>query len=71
MTDIILALAVILIFIFVFFTLKKLELFLDKNRRIVDREPEDDDEEVVIAAKFPKKKKALGLVAFSVLISNC
>lgn len=57
MTDIILAVAVILIFVFVFFTLKKLDLFLGKNRRIVEREPEDDDKEVLIAGKFPKKKR--------------
>lgn len=57
MTDIILAVAVILIFVFVLFTLKKLDLFLDKNRKIVDREPEDEDEEIVIAGKFPEKKR--------------
>ena len=57
MTDIILALAVILIFVFVFFTMKKFDLFLGKNRRIVEREPDDEDEEIVISGKFPKKKR--------------
>ena len=56
MTDIILALAVILIFAFVFFTMKKFDLFLGKNRRIVEREPDDEDEEIVISGKLPKKK---------------
>ena len=42
MSDFILALAVILMFAFVLFFMKKLNYFLGENRKVIDREQEDD-----------------------------
>ena len=42
MSDFILALAVILRFAFVLFFLKKVNYFLGKDRKVIDREQDDD-----------------------------
>ena len=44
MSDFILALAVILMFAFVLFSLKKVNYFLGENRKVIDREQDDDDD---------------------------
>ena len=44
MSDFILALAVILMFAFVLFFLKKVIFFLGENRKVIDREQYDDDD---------------------------
>ena len=42
MSDFILAVSVILMFAFVLFFLKKVNYFLGKNRKVIDREQDDD-----------------------------
>lgn len=58
MTDFILAFAVILIFAFVLFFMKKLNYFLGKDRKVIDMEQDDDDDdsEVLISGRFSNKK---------------
>ena len=56
MTDFILALAVILIFAFVLFFMKKLNYFLGEDRKVIDMEPDDDDKEILVSGRFLNKK---------------
>lgn len=57
MGDLILALAVIVIFAFVLFFMKKLNYFLGKDRKVIDMEQDDDDDsEVLISGRFLNKK---------------
>lgn len=57
MGDLILALAVIGIFAFVLFFMKKLNYFLGKDRKVIDMEQDDDDDsEVLISRRFLNKK---------------
>lgn len=57
MTDFILALAVILIFAFVLFFMKKLNYFLGEDRKVIDMEPDDDDKEILVSGRFLNKKE--------------
>ena len=57
MTDFILAVAVILIFAFVFFFMKKLNYFLGEDRKVMDMEPDDDDKEILVSGRFLNKKE--------------
>lgn len=56
MSDFILALAVILMFAFVLFFLKKVNYFLGENRKVIDREQDDDDKEILVSGRFLNKK---------------
>lgn len=56
MTDFILAVAVILIFAFVLFFMKKLNYFLGEDRKVIDMEPDDDDKEILVSGRFLNKK---------------
>lgn len=57
MTDFILAVAVILIFAFVLFFMKKLNYFLGEDRKVMDMEPDDDDKEILVSGRFLNKKE--------------
>ena len=56
MSDFILAVCVILIFAFVLWFLKKINYFLGKDRKIIDREPDDEDKEILVSGRFLNKK---------------
>lgn len=56
MSDFILAVAVILIFAFVLWFLKKINYFLGEDRKIIDREPDDEDKEILVSGRFLNKK---------------
>lgn len=56
MSDFILAVAVILIFAFVLWFLKKINYFIGEDRKIIDREPDDEDKEILVSGRFLNKK---------------
>ena len=56
MSDLILAVSVILIFAFVLWFLKKINYFLGEGRKIIDREPDDEDKEILVSGRFLNKK---------------
>ena len=56
MSDFILAVAVLLIFAFVLWFLKKINYFIGEDRKIIDREPDDEDKEILVSGRFLNKK---------------